>query len=144
LNYYAIFVCLTQTFYYLCDVKQGALINIEIMEKLTERVWEYSLNNPDGFTLNIETMKPIKYGISVAYLETQNNFGKESLKRVINHALKHNKTVGGWMDNESKLYYFDSVMIFKNNEIDKAIEFAKQNDQLAIFDLTNLKEIRIK
>lgn len=46
--------------------------------------------------------------------------------------------------NGNRRYYFDSVNIFKNSEIDKAIEFAKQNKQIAIFDLTNLKEIRIK
>lgn len=114
------------------------------MEKLIDRVWEYSLINPDGFTLNIQTMKPVKFGISVAYKETQDSFGKESLTTVINHALEHGKTVGGWLDTESDRYYFDSVRIFKNAEIEKAIAFAKENDQLAIFDLTNLREIRIK
>jgi len=115
-----------------------------MMEQLIDRVWDYSLNNPDGFTLNIETMKPIKYGISVAYLETQNSFGKESLNGVINHALKNGKSVGGWLDTETNRYYFDSVKIFKNWQVSEAIEFAKQNEQLAVFDLTNLKEIRIK
>lgn len=114
------------------------------MRQLIEGVWEYSLINPEGFTINIDTMKPIKYGISVAYLETQDSFGRESLTRVINHALEHGKVIGGWYDTESKRYYFDSVKVFKNSEIDKAIEFAKENNQLAIFDLTNLKEIRIK
>lgn len=114
------------------------------MKQLTDRVWEYSLINPDGFTLNIETMKPVKYGICVAFLETQDSFGKESLKQVINHALENGKTVGGWFDTETERYYFDSVKIFRNSEIEKAIEFAKQNKQLAIYDLTNLREIRIK
>lgn len=114
------------------------------MEKLIDRVWEYSLINPNGFTLNIQTMKPVKFGISVAYKETQDSFGKESLTTVINHALEHDRTVGGWLDTENDRYYFDSVKIFKNAEIDKAIEFAKENNQLAIFDLTNLREIRIK
>lgn len=114
------------------------------MKHLTDRVWEYSLINPEGFTLNIETMKPVKFGISVAFLETQDCFGKESLERVINHALENGKTVGGWLETETERYYFDSVKIFKNSEIAKAIEFAKQNKQIAIFDLTNLKEIRIK
>ena len=53
------------------------------MKQLIDGVWEYSLINPDGFTLNIETMKPVKYGISVAYQETQNSFGKESLNGYI-------------------------------------------------------------
>lgn len=114
------------------------------MEKLIERVWEYSQNNPYGFTINIETMKPIEFGICVAYLETQNSFGKQSLQTVINHSLKHNKIVGGWLNDENNQFYFDSIKIFKNSELEKAIEFAKQNEQLAIFDITNLKEIKIK
>ncbi|WP_424493873.1 hypothetical protein [Salinimicrobium sp. GXAS 041] len=114
------------------------------MENLIDRVWEYSKNNPDGFTLNIETMKAVKFGIVVAYYETQNSFGKEALELVINHSLKNSKTIGGWLNNENDFYYFDSVKIFKNSELEKAIEFAKQNKQLAIFDLTNLREIKIK
>ncbi|UYW02100.1 hypothetical protein K5I29_04145 [Flavobacterium agricola] len=114
------------------------------MEKLIRRVWDYSQNNPYGFTLDLETMKPIKFGISVAYLETQNSFGKQSLEQVINHALKHNKIVGGWLNDENNQYYFDSIKIFKNSDLKKAIEFAKQNEQIAIFDITNLKEIKIK
>lgn len=112
------------------------------MKQLIDRVWEYSKNNPYGFTLNIETFRPIKFGICVAYSETQNSFGKDGLRTVINHALKHNKIVGGWLNEDNGFYYFDSCRIFK--DLEKAIEFAKQNKQLAIFDLTNLREIKIE
>lgn len=114
------------------------------MENFIDRVWEYSKNNPEGFTLNIETLKAVKFGIVVAYKDTQNSFGKEALKQVINHSLKHNKIVGGWLNEDNKMYYFDSIRVFKNSELQLAIEFAKQNEQLAIFDLTNLIEIKIK
>lgn len=114
------------------------------MKKIIERVWEYSKNNPFGFTINIETMKPIEFGICVSYLETQNSFGKESLQKVITHSLKHQKIVGGWLNEENNQYYFDSVKMFKNSELQQAIEFAKENKQIAIFDITNLKEIKIK
>lgn len=114
------------------------------MKHLTDGVWEHSLINPNGFTLDIETMKPVKYGISVAYEATQDSFGKESLNRVINHALEHSKTIGGWFDTESNRFYFDSVKVFRNSEISEAIKFAKENNQLAIYDLTNITEIRIK
>lgn len=114
------------------------------MNDLIVRVWEYSQNNPDGFTINIETMKPLKFGIIVAYKETQNHFGKEQLQNVINHALQHNKIVGGWLNNENGLFYFDSVKVFRNSELKEAIEFGIKNEQIAIFDLTNLKEIVIK
>lgn len=113
------------------------------MKNLIQRVWEYSQKNPEGFTFNLETESEVKFGIVVAYKETQDHFGKESLESVISHALKHGKVIGGWLNEENKQYYFDSVKIFKSTELEKALEFGKANDQLAIFDLTNLKEIRI-
>lgn len=114
------------------------------MKQLTDSVWEYALKNSDGFTINIDTMKPILFGICVAYIETQDSFGREGLEKAINHALLHNKVVGGWLDDESGYFYFDSVRIYPNHQLKEAIDFAKTNKQLAIFDLTNLKEIRIE
>lgn len=114
------------------------------MTDLINRVWEYSKNNPAGFTLNIETFKAVKFGIIVAFKDTQNSFGKQSLEHVIKHSLQNGKTVGGWLNEENGLYYFDSVKVFKNQELKEAIQFAIENEQLAIFDLTNLKEIRIE
>lgn len=113
------------------------------MKQILDSVWEYAQKNPYGFTINIETLQPVKYGICVAYLETQNSFGKQGLKRAIEHALHHQKIVGGWLSPKGS-YFFDSVKTFKNSELDQAIAFAKQNEQLAIFDLTNLREIIIK
>ncbi len=114
------------------------------MKNAIDRVWEYSLNNPEGFTLNIDTFKEVKFGIVVAYEATQNHFGKESLTRVIEHAKSHNNIIGGWLNTENNQYYFDSVKVFKNSELKQAVEFAKKHKQLAIFDLTNLREIRIE
>ena len=42
---------------------------------------------------------------------------------------------------KNKLYYFDSIKVFK--QLEPAIEFAKQNKQIAIFDLTNFIQIEI-
>lgn len=114
------------------------------MKDLIERVWEYSKNNPNGFTLNIENFKQVKFGIIVAFKETQDHFGKQQLQNVINHSLKHEKIIGGWLNIENGLYYFDSVKVFKNSELKEAIKFAIENEQIAIFDLTNLKEIIIQ
>ena len=76
-------------------------------------------------------------------LNTQNCFGKTGLKRAITHALAHERIVGGWLNDQDELFYFDSVKVFKNNVLKEAIEFAKQNRQLVIFNLTNFREIRI-
>src|SRR5690554_1564329 len=106
------------------------------MENLIDSVWEYAQNNPYGFTLNIETMRPVKFGLCVAYLETQKSFGRDGLRKAVKHALSHNKIVGGWLNDEDRFYYFDSIKLFTNSQLKQAIEFAKQNKQLAIFDLT--------
>ena len=111
------------------------------MKQLIERVWIYSLNNPQGFTIDIESFKPITKGISVGYHDTQNSHDKESIKKVLEHALKHQNTIGGWLEDE--LFYFDSVKIFETKDLKKAIEFAKEQKQIAIFNLTTFEVIEI-
>src|SRR5215216_5511253 len=98
------------------------------MTDLIERVWEYSKKNPDGFTLDIETFKQVKFGIIVAFKETQNHFGKSSLQNVINHSLNNDKKIGGWLNIENGLFYFDSVKVFRNSEFKEAIKFAIENE----------------
>lgn len=112
------------------------------MKQLIERVWIHSLNNPQGFTIDLTSFKPITKGIAVAYLETQNSHSKESIKKVIIHAKNNEKTLGGWL--EDNLYYFDSVRIFETRDLEKAIEFAKEQKQIAIFNLTTFETIEIK
>jgi len=114
------------------------------MKDLTKRVLEYSKKNPEGFTLNIETFEEVEEGFSVAFLETQDSFGAESLEKVINHALKNDKTIGGWLDEESGLFYFDSVKIFSDTKQKEALKFAKENEQIAFYDLTFRREIRLE
>lgn len=105
--------------------------------ELVNFVWNYAAQHPDGFTLDVETKKPVTSGIAVAYLETQNSFGKESLNKVIEHALNHENVVGGWFNGGDSLYYFDSDRIFAEGAYNEAIAFAKVNLQLSIYDLTN-------
>ena len=65
------------------------------MEQLFKAIFEIAKQNPDGFTVDLTTLKKVTKGISVAYLETQDSFGEDGLKRVLNHALEHEKKVGG-------------------------------------------------
>lgn len=112
-------------------------------DNLVNAIWLYAQENPYGFTYNIATLQPVVKGISVAYIQTQNSFGKQDLPKVINHALEHEKIVGGWLNDNNGQYYFDSVKVFDNSQMQQAIEFAKQNKQYSIYDLTNDKEIVI-
>lgn len=97
--------------------------------------------NPYGFTYSLKTNSFVKYGFVVAFEETQNCFGLEGLQRVLEHASKHEMIIGGWLNSENKEYYFDSCKVFKNRKA--AIEFGIENKQIAIFDLTNLEEIKL-
>ena len=109
------------------------------MEHLFEVIKKMAEMNPTGFTVDLTTLKKITGGISVAYLETQNSFGDEGLKRVLKHALDNEKTVGGWFNKKNDYFYFDSVCIF--TDLEAAKRFGRENNQIAIFDLNNLRLI---
>lgn len=111
------------------------------MKYLINAILEIAKQNPDGFTVQLLSLQHVTSGIIVAYSETQNCFDSKGLEKVINHALKNGQTVGGWLNTENNLFYFDSCKVFDNES--EAIEFGKQNQQIAIFDLDNLREIRL-
>ena len=111
------------------------------MTHLIEAIFEIAKQNPEGFTVEVPSLEPVTSGFVSASLETQNSFGRAGLKRVVNHALEHGKVVGGWKNSDNRKYYFDSITVFENR--DEAIRFGKENNQLAIFDLDSLTEIRL-
>lgn len=111
------------------------------MEQLFEAILEVAKKNPDGFTVDLTTLKKVTRGISVAYLETQDSFGEEGLRKVLKHALEHEKKVGGWLNEENGEFYFDSIRIF--TDLDEAIRFGRENQQIAIFDLAHLRLIKL-
>ena len=99
--------------------------------------------NPEGFTINAETLEPVTHGFAVAIADTQNSFGPEGMVRVLEYAAAHSEVnaLGGWLDTETGLYYYDCVVIVY--DIKRARELAVINNQIAIFDLDNMREIRI-
>lgn len=107
------------------------------IEDIVEDVWSYSLENPDGFTVEIPAIEVVTNGFSVGYYIGEEHIGKESLTDVVTHALENGKVVGGWLDSSSGVYYFDSVAIFDDSQQDEAHQFAIDNNQVAYYDLTN-------
>ena len=100
-------------------------------------------NNKEGYTVDTATLQPITKGYAVAVAATQNNFGPEGLSRVIEYARTHKdvNAFGGWYNEENGLYYYDAVVI--TDSLADALELGKSNAQIAIFDLKNMKEIRL-
>ena len=106
--------------------------------------------NHSGFTVDAATLQPVATGYAVAMKQTQNSFGTEGLAKVANVIEELQKSgnlngqtlaFGGWYDSESGLYYYDATVIYQDRE--KAIEAGRANEQIAIFDLSNLEEIRL-
>lgn len=98
--------------------------------------------NPEGFTVSFENLDPQTSGYCVALAETQNSFNVEGLERVFDViSAGRANAVGGWLDTESGLYYYDAVVVLQDRA--KAIELGRLNNQLAIFDLNNMQEIRL-
>lgn len=96
--------------------------------------------NPDGFTVS-KQLQPITTGFAVALEATQNSFGRSGLRRVINYASANRvDAFGGWYDSQSGLYYWDAVIICST--IEEAEKLARDNKQLAFYDLANNIEHR--
>ena len=100
-------------------------------------------NNKEGFTVNAATLQPITAGYAVAVADTQNSFGFEGLANVVQYVTEHPEVnaFGGWYNSENNMYYYDATVIV--NDLEAAKELGRVNKQIAIFDLANLKEIRL-
>ena len=99
--------------------------------------------NKEGFTVNAATLQPVTTGYAVAVADTQNSFGFEGLANVVKYVSEHPEVnaFGGWYNSENNMYYFDATVIV--DDLETAKDLGRYNKQLAIFDLANLKEIRL-
>ena len=110
---------------------------------ISDQVWTFSQSHPDGFTLDIRTMTEPTEGIAVSYAETQNSHSRDQLDKVVGHALSHDGYVGGWLNTENGLYYFDSTKLFPETSLKDAIQFGKENGQHSVFILSTYSDIPI-
>lgn len=111
---------------------------------ISDKVWDFSQTHPDGFTLDIRSMSEPTEGIAVSYLETQNSHSRYQLDKVIRHALNHDGYVGGWLNTENGLYYFDSTKLFPETSLKDAIQFGKENGQYSLFILSSSTDIPLE
>ena len=102
-----------------------------------------ALENKEGYTVNAANLQPVTTGYAVAVADTQNSFGLEGLANVVKYVSEHPEVnaFGGWYNSDNNMYYFDATVIV--NDLEAAKELGRTNNQIAIFDLANLKEIRL-
>ena len=115
----------------------------EDVSNVADKVWAFSQTHPEGFTLNIRTMTEPTEGIAVSYAETQDCHSRNQLDKVVRHALHHEGFVGGWLNTENGLYYFDSSRLFPENSLKDAILFGKENGQHSAYIISNHTDIPI-
>lgn len=102
-----------------------------------------AMANKEGFTVSAANLQPVKRGYAVAVADTQNSFGLEGLANVVKYVSEHPEVnaFGGWYNSDNNMYYFDATVIV--DDLATAKELGRINKQIAIFDLANLKEIRL-
>ena len=108
---------------------------------ISDKVWAYRQTHPDGFTLDIRTMTEPTEGIAVSYAATQNSHSRDQLDMVVSHALQHEGYVGGWLNGENGLYYFDSTKLFPEDDLKGALQFGKENGQYSVFILSTYTDV---
>ena len=65
------------------------------------------------------------------------------MENVVKYVEDHQEinAFGGWYNRDNNMYYFDATVIV--DDLASAMELGRINKQIAIFDLANLKEIRL-
>lgn len=100
-------------------------------------------NNANGFTVAKDTLQPVVKGYAVALEATQNSFGTDGLAKVLAYADTDTRVnaIGGWYNSDNGQFYFDATVVVA--DLDEAVALGRRNHQIAIFDITNCKEIRL-
>lgn len=136
-------VLLVSTLLFSSCYSNSKLVGGRSVRTVADSVWAYSICHPDGFTMNIATMTEPTEGVVVAYAATQGCHSRQQLGRVVRHAMRHGGYVGGWLDTSDSLYYFDSSRLFPEDSLAAAIRFGIENGQIAIFVLSEGREVRL-
>ena len=108
-----------------------------------QEIIDIALANPKGFTINKNTLKSITEGYAIAVKETQDSFDTDGLNKVLKIAEKsYIDAIGGWYNEKNQKYYFDAVMIV--DDLGLALRLGFDNKQIAIYNITDGREIELK
>lgn len=102
-----------------------------------------AIANKEGFTVDAANLRPVSSGYAVAVADTQNSFGLEGLANVVKYVTEHPNinAFGGWYNSDNNQFYFDATVIV--DDLQTAKDLGRYNNQIAIFDLATLKEIKL-
>jgi len=119
--------------------------NNEQREKVFNRILNLIKNNPSGFTATATGLKlNLKKGYAVSITNNKDKVVNELINKalVLNHLSTTPFYFGGWYDKKSKNYFLDLTKIESNKT--EALKTAQHFKQKAVFNFSNLKEIKVK
>lgn len=102
------------------------------MTDLVKKLLRIAAENPNGFTVTIPDLRPVKAGWCIGHRDTQNSHGPAGLKSVVAHSLKTTGIVGGWKGPDGR-YYFDTVIV--TDDRDEALRLKREHGQMAAYHL---------
>lgn len=109
------------------------------MEEVVKKILRIAEENPIGFTIYLPNCEFATRGWVIADKDTQNQFGEEGLRFVLEYALEMNRLIGGWLDQKDNQFHFDAVIVQSDRSI--AEELMRLHNQKAIFNLESGEEI---
>ena len=103
------------------------------------------IGNKTEENLNTENIEEKQEEIKEKNEQQQDNADdkKGGLAKVIAYVSKHPEinAVGGWFNKDNNQYYFDATIIV--DDLSAAVALGRANNQIAIFNLDTLEEIRL-
>lgn len=111
-----------------------------VFDNLVVAILAIAQEYPDGFTVELPDLKPVTKGWAIAYPETQDGFGPEGCRAAVMHAMSHGRIVGGWKDEETGKFYFDSVRIMDDET--QAFGFMVEGDQIEMYEIHTGRYVR--
>ena len=103
-------------------------------------IWAMGQMYPNGFTLDLNTLRQPTEGIMVSYAATQNSTDRKSIPFVLSHAKSHDRLIGG--SYQDGMYFFDSTRKFPEDSLAAAVAFARENGQRSVYVAS--KDIHVK
>ena len=109
---------------------------VKKMKNTAKKIIEATLKN-GGYSHDTKHRYSVAYGDNEFII----SFSEVALLQIVHlNYLKVHGTIGTWINTENNMVYLDTSKTIENR--DEAIEFAKESNQLAIYDLVANEEIK--
>ena len=119
------------------------MITTNIKESLKTAAAETLSGADDGLSSLAEQATADAVWEFVSYAATQDSHSRDQLDFVVEHSLQHDGYVGGWLNTENGLYYFDSTKLFPEDQLEEALQFGKENGQTSVYILSTGTDVYI-